>query len=107
MKTDDDLAQVFAALGHPSRMAIFRALLVHGAQGLSFGALAEGTGIAPSTLTHHLRELEAAAILRREVTGRSTWLRLDLGVLTQALAELTQMCCTAPPLDHSQPETHR
>ena len=93
MKTDSDLAALFAAFAHPSRIAILRALLSKATTGLSFGQLAQQLAIAPSTLTHHLREMENAGVLIRREVGRTTMLHLDLTALTRVVADLTALCC--------------
>jgi DNA-binding transcriptional ArsR family regulator len=95
MKTDSELANLFAAFAHPSRIAILRALLSHGTSGQQFGELAIGLDLSPSTLTHHLREMEAAGVLIREAEGRATRLRLDLAALAGAVGQLTRLCCSA------------
>lgn len=94
MKTDSELANLFAAFAHPSRLAILRALLSHSTSGQQFGELATGLGLSPSTLTHHLREMEAAGVLIREPEGRATRLRLDLAALAGAVGQLTRLCCS-------------
>ena len=93
MKTDSELAVLFDAFAHPSRIGILRALLPHAQSGITFGELAKALGLSPSTLTHHLREMEEARVLNRQVSGRSTVLRLDTDMLTSAITELTQLCC--------------
>jgi DNA-binding transcriptional ArsR family regulator len=106
MKTDSELATLFASLAHPSRIAVFRCLLKHGRPGQSFGELAKAIEISPSTLTHHLREMEAAGILRREVAGRSTTLLLELDAMGAAIQQMWHLCCSEETtMDVSQEET--
>lgn len=95
MKTDSELAALCSALAHPWRVAILRNLLAHTADGRQFGQLSKDLQISPSTLTHHLNEMEAAGVLTREPEGRATRLRLNLPILTGAVQQLTQLCCPA------------
>lgn len=103
MKSDSELASLFAALAHPSRIAILKVMLMQGQSGRQFGHLSKELAISPSTLTHHLHEMEAAGVLSREVIGRATKLRLNLSSLAEAVAELTRLCClvelSPPPND--------
>lgn len=56
-----DLAAVAKAIGHPARVEIIR--LVH-AQPLCAGVeLSEAIGLAPSTVSEHLRILRAAGVI--------------------------------------------
>jgi DNA-binding transcriptional ArsR family regulator len=94
MKTDAEIAGLFAALAHSSRIAILRNLLAHASTGRQFGEIVSAVGLSPSTLTHHLREMERAGVLIRTPEGRATRLRLDLTALADALGQLTRLCCT-------------
>lgn len=93
MKSDSELAVLFAALAHASRIAVLRNLLERGPRGRNFGELAKALEMSPSTLTHHLREMEHAGVLRREVMGRKTRLILELDVLDGAVTHLRHLCC--------------
>jgi DNA-binding transcriptional ArsR family regulator len=95
MKTDPELAELFAAFAHPTRIAVLRVLLKHCLTGRTFGDLTSDLGISPSTLKHHLDEMHRAGVLRRDVKGRATILTLDLGSLTEAATHLTRLCCAA------------
>ena len=94
MKSDSELASLFAAFAHPSRIAILRALLPYGSSGRKFGELANALKISPSTLTHHLREMEQSGVLGREARGRNTTLCLNLQALDGAVKQLTDLCCS-------------
>lgn len=95
MKNDSDLAALFAAFAHPTRIAILRCLLQHCRSGRQFGDVSRDLGISPSTLKHHLDEMQRGGVLLREAQGRATILRLDLAALAQAGAQLSQICCSA------------
>lgn len=63
-------ASTFAALGSEQRLGVLRALVRAGEAGLTIGALGERTGITGSTLTHHMKILSQAGLVRQERQGR-------------------------------------
>ena len=88
----------FAALGSEQRLAVLRSLVRAGPKGLSIGALGERTGVTGSTLTHHLKLLAAAGLVRQEKQGRTTICAAVAYEDVKALAEflLTECCADAP-----------
>ena len=52
-----------AALAHHSRLAIFRLLVQAGSAGMAAGQISTATGIAPSSLSFHLKELSHAGLI--------------------------------------------
>ncbi len=110
MKTThtDDLslataASTFAALGSEQRLAVLRTLVRAGPQGLRIGELGERTGVTGSTLTHHMKILTAAGLVRQEKQGRSIICAAvaypEIRALTDFL--LAECCADAPDGDHS------
>lgn len=93
MLSDSDAATLFGAFAHPTRIAILRHLLRHAEDGRQFGDLAKALNISPSTLTHHLRDMEYAGVLCRKVCGRTTNLRLNFATLEDAVKQFTELCC--------------
>jgi len=75
-----ELANAFKALSNPHRLALFNRLMnccepgtrcapdvaVH----FNVGALGEGLDIAPSTLSHHLKELHRAGLIQMQRNGK-------------------------------------
>jgi ArsR family transcriptional regulator len=80
--TDDlQIARAFKALSNPHRLAIFIHLARHCAPGQMcsdpgmrevVGRLGAGLGIAPSTVSHHLKELRQAGLIRMGRRGQFT-----------------------------------
>ncbi|KIN70916.1 Transcriptional regulator, ArsR family protein [Sulfitobacter noctilucae] len=68
-----------------------------GPEGLSIGALGERTGVTGSTLTHHLKLLAAAGLVKQERQGRSTICAAVAYAEIEALAQflLTECCADA------------
>lgn len=63
-------ASTFAALGSEQRLAVLRVLVRAGPEGLSIGELGERSGVTGSTLTHHMKILTAAGLVRQVRDGR-------------------------------------
>ena len=58
-----DAVLALAALAHAHRLAVFRLLVEHGAEGLPAGTIAERLGVIPSSLTFHLQGLLRAGLV--------------------------------------------
>ncbi|MBZ8135480.1 helix-turn-helix transcriptional regulator [Afifella sp. IM 167] len=86
-------ARALAALGHEARLDIFRLLVRAGADGLIVGDIAGHTGLAASTLAHHLRALVAAGLVTQERRGREIVCRADYAAMDRTLEYLTGECC--------------
>jgi DNA-binding transcriptional ArsR family regulator len=69
MKLDDAAAHL-EALGNPTRLKIYRALVRAGEAGMPVGKLRERLKIAPSTLSHHIKTLVVVGLISqiREAT---------------------------------------
>jgi len=101
--SDEALSRAFRALGHPHRLTIVRALLgravacqprdrardcVLDLASCNVGELAELVDIAPSTLSHHLKELQAAGVIERARDGRFLYCRVNEALLDELAAVL-------------------
>ena len=82
-----------SALAHEARLRVFRALVVAGPEGLIPRALAEQLGIAPNTLSFHLKELSHAQLITQERQGRNMVYRAEFSAMNDLLAYLTENCC--------------
>ncbi|WP_377192605.1 ArsR/SmtB family transcription factor [Ruegeria meonggei] len=83
----------FSAMGSEARLKVLKTLVRAGEGGLTVGDIQERTGIAPSTLAHHLRFLAAGGVVVQEKIGRNTINRASYGEL-RALAEfILSECC--------------
>ena len=86
-------AQGFAAMGSEPRLEVLRVLVRAGAPGLTVGEIQSRTGLAPSTLAHHLKFLSAAGLVVQERSGRSVLSRAHYDRL-QTLADfILSECC--------------
>lgn len=84
---DLSLAEMFKALGNDHRLAIFHRLAGGccdlGSVGYYVGQLGEGLNIAPSTLSHHLKELHRAGLIEMERRGKQVMCWIEPEVLKQ------------------------
>jgi DNA-binding transcriptional ArsR family regulator len=91
-------AAALAALGHETRLHIFRLLVRAGPEGLTVGAIGAHLGAAPSTLAHHLAALVAAGLVSQERQGRAVVSRVDFDRMRAVLDFVAEACCAGLPL---------
>lgn len=90
---ETDVIRSLAALAQEVRLRVFRALVVTGQEGLTPGGLSEQLGIAPNTLSFHLKELTHAGLVSQERQGRNLIYRASFATMNELLAYLTENCC--------------
>ena len=98
-------ASKFAALGSEQRLSVLKALVRSGPAGLTIEALGERAGVTGSTLTHHLRILTQAGLVRQE---RSTICAAAAYEEVRALSDflLTQCCADCPGCSEHEDHHH-
>ena len=75
----DDVAEIFKALSNPHRLNVFLRLAACCRPGdactdgmrACVGDLARGLDIAPSTVSHHLKELRRSGLIHMERSGQN------------------------------------
>lgn len=90
---ETDVIRSLAALAQEVRLRVFRALVVAGQEGLTPSGLSEQLGIAPNTLSFHLKELTHAGLVSQERQGRNLIYRASFATMNDLLAYLTENCC--------------
>lgn len=98
MNTQQSIAAL-SALAQENRLAIFRHLVVAGETGMTPGALGKALGLAPATLSFHLKELMQAHLLRKHQDGRFIHYQADFQAMNGLIAYLTENCCQGGPCD--------
>ncbi len=98
MTNHANTAASLAALGHETRLAIYRLLVRAGDEGLNVGEIGLHLGQAPSTLAHHLGTLVDAGLVIQERRGRQIINRVDYAAMRQTVAFLTDECCVGVTL---------
>ena len=86
-------AELLAALGHESRLAIFRILVEVGPDGLNASAIGEQLDISPATLSFHLAHLSRVGLIRGERESRFIHYSADFEAMDALITFLTHNCC--------------
>lgn len=97
-KQIEDYCEMFKALSNPNRLRIFLRLMTCCTPGTvaniaqspenggyaGVGELGKDLGIAPSTISHHIKELRRAGLIRMERRGKN----IDCSIDIEAIADL-------------------
>ncbi len=77
----EELADAFKALSNPNRLQIFQRLLsccepgtvcsAETVNGFCVGELGEDLAVAPSTLSHHIKELQRSGLIKTQRKGKN------------------------------------
>ncbi|MEM9496370.1 MAG: metalloregulator ArsR/SmtB family transcription factor [Pseudomonadota bacterium] len=99
-----EAASTFAALGSEQRLAVLRVLVRAGESGLRIGELGARSGVTGSTLTHHMKILAQAGLVRQEKQGRSIICAAVAYDELRALADflVSECCADTPHLNENQ-----
>lgn len=92
MKTNQAIAAL-TALGHATRLAIFRLLVEAGPDGRMAGEIGEALAVPGATLSFHLKELVHAGLIDGEPQGRKVCYRARFDAMNALVAYLTHNCC--------------
>ncbi|WP_321859774.1 metalloregulator ArsR/SmtB family transcription factor [Burkholderia cenocepacia] len=96
METNETIAAL-AALAHESRLAVFRALVQAGPQGMPAGQIATLLAVPPSSLSFHLKELAHAQLVTSRQEGRFVFYCANFDTMNGLLGYLTENCCGGNP----------
>lgn len=86
-------SELLAALGHESRLAIFRLLVEAGSEGIHARAIGDQLALAPATLSFHLAHLSRVGLIRGRHESRFIFYSADYGAMDRLLTFLTHNCC--------------
>src|SRR6478752_76756 len=92
MKLDDAAAHL-EALGNPTRLKIYRALVRAGDAGMSVGRLQTKLELAGSTLSHHLKTLLAVGLIGQKRQATTLICRANYDVMRGIVDFLVAECC--------------
>ena len=97
-----EAASAYAALGSEQRLALLRHVTRSGESGIAIGALGQATGLSGANLTHHLKILAHAGLIRQEKQGRSViCAAADYATFQRLNAFLLAECCADIPQGHT------
>lgn len=86
-------AELLAALGHESRLSIFRLLVEAGTEGLFPSAIGEKLGLPAPTLSFHLSHLTRVGLIRGQKESRFIRYSAEYATMDELIAFLTSNCC--------------
>jgi len=86
-----------SALAQESRLTIFRTLVQAGPDGMAAGKISEATGIPPSSLSFHLKEMAYASLVNSRQESRYIYYSANFKVMNELLGFLTENCCAGAP----------
>lgn len=91
------------ALGHVTRLAVFRLLVEAGPDGRMAGEIAEALAVPGATLSFHLKELTHAGLISGESLGRNICYRANFDAMNALVDYLTHNCCAGSASDARAP----
>jgi len=83
-----------AALAQESRLAVFRLLVQLGPEGMAATKIGSELGIAPSSMSFHLKELAHANLVSARQDGRFVIYSANFDVMNEVIGFLTENCCS-------------
>ena len=86
-------AEELGALGHPVRLTIVRLVVQAGDRGVPAGDIQARVDIPASTLSHHLKRLADAGLLRTHGEGTFHFYAVDFTALRRLTDYLWEDCC--------------
>ena len=92
MKIEEAAARL-EALGSPTRLKIYRALVRAGERGLPVGKLQIRVAVPASTLSHHLKTLMMVGLITQERDSTTLICRANYPVMNDLVGYLVNECC--------------
>ena len=89
----EQAAKQLEALGNPTRLKVYRALVRAGDDGLPVGRLQEKLGLAASTLSHHLHRLILTGLVTQERQVTTLICRAHYPAMNGLVGFLVDECC--------------
>jgi DNA-binding transcriptional ArsR family regulator len=89
----EEVAEQLEALGNPTRLKVYRALVRAGDEGLAVGRLQKKLGLAGSTLSHHLHRLILTGLVTQERQATTLICRANYPAMNSLVGFLVDECC--------------
>jgi ArsR family transcriptional regulator, arsenate/arsenite/antimonite-responsive transcriptional repressor len=87
------VVKALSALAQPTRLAIFRLLVICGPAGMAAGQLADTLQVSPANMSHHFRTLSHAGLILARQDGRFIYYAANFAAMNEILAYLSENCC--------------
>ena len=102
----DSIADRLSALGNPTRLQIYRLLVRSGDAGMSVGRIQSVLSVPASTLSHHLKLLDAVDLIVREKQGTTLICRARYDVMDRVIHFLADECCADAETVSTEHQAH-
>jgi DNA-binding transcriptional ArsR family regulator len=89
----DEAASRLEALGNPTRLKIYRALVRAGQVGMPVGRLQEKLKVAPSTLSHHIKSLASVGLISQVREATTLVCHAEYDTMQGLVDFLVEECC--------------
>jgi len=89
----EQVARQLEALGNPTRLKVYRALVRAGDAGLPVGRLQAKIDIAASTLSHHLKALIGVGLVTQTREGTTLVCHTNYGLMRGLINYMVEECC--------------
>ncbi|WP_241149021.1 ArsR/SmtB family transcription factor [Photobacterium sanguinicancri] len=89
----DNATKVFESLSSGVRLDAWRLLVKAGSKGLVAGEMATEMGVAPNSLSFHLKAMFHAGLVTVTKEGRFQRYRADIPLMLDLIAYMTEACC--------------
>jgi DNA-binding transcriptional ArsR family regulator len=87
------VVKALSALAQPTRLAIYRALVAAGPEGMAAGEAAAKLKVSPATMSFHFKTLSHAGLIESRQEGRFVYYSANFAVMNGMVAYLTENCC--------------
>lgn len=94
---DTEAVEALSALAHPLRLSVFRMLVAAAPGGVPAGRIAEDLGVAASSLSFHLSQLQQSGLVTATRRQRFILYATDIDATRQLMEFLTADCCGGRP----------
>jgi DNA-binding transcriptional ArsR family regulator len=94
---DCDIIERLAALAHPTRLRVFRLLVMAGPQGVPSGEIARRLGAPATTMSSHLAVLARTGLIEAARDSRIVRYRLAPSEVQALMTALMADCCGGHP----------
>ncbi len=90
------MTQALAALGHPTRMSLYRRIVASGDAGVGPVTLGAEHGIRQNLISYHLQSLLAAGLVRNDRRGREVIYKAVPAGMTRLATRLLDLLAPDP-----------
>lgn len=87
------MVETLSALAQPTRLAIYRALVASGPEGMAAGEVAIKLKVSPATMSFHFKTLSHAGLIESRQEGRFVYYSANFAVMNGMVEYLTENCC--------------